>query len=31
MGIVALKSSPPYATEHATWDGICIVLLGRNI
>jgi hypothetical protein len=31
MGVVALKSSPPYETGHTTWDGICIVLLGNKI
>jgi hypothetical protein len=31
MGVVALKSSPPYETGHTTWDGICIVLLMRKI
>ena len=30
MGVVALKSSPPYETGHTTWDGICIVLLMRK-
>ena len=31
MGVVALKSSPPYETGHTTWDGICIVLLRRKV
>jgi phospholipid/cholesterol/gamma-HCH transport system substrate-binding protein len=31
MGVVALKSSPPYETGHTTWDGICIVLLRKKI
>ena len=31
LGIVAMKSSPPYRTGRATWDGICIVLLRRKI
>ena len=31
LGIVAMKSSPPYRTGRATWDGICIVLLRRKV
>ena len=30
VGVVALKSSPPYETGHTTWDGICIVLPRRK-
>src|SRR5882724_2519504 len=29
MGVVALKSSPPYETGHTTWDGICILLMRK--
>jgi phospholipid/cholesterol/gamma-HCH transport system substrate-binding protein len=31
MGVVALKSLPPYETGHTTWDGICIVRLRSKI
>ena len=30
VGIVALKSSPPTGVDHATWDGVCIVLLASK-
>ena len=30
MGVVPLKNSPPKATERATWDGICIVVVRRS-
>lgn len=30
LGIVAMKSSPPYGTRRAIWHGICIVLLRRK-
>jgi phospholipid/cholesterol/gamma-HCH transport system substrate-binding protein len=30
LGAVALKNSPPNGMEHATWDGICIVVLRKG-
>jgi phospholipid/cholesterol/gamma-HCH transport system substrate-binding protein len=30
VGVVALKNSAPKGTEHATWDGVCIVVLRRG-
>ena len=30
IGIVPMRTSPPNGTGHATWDGICIVVLRRK-
>jgi phospholipid/cholesterol/gamma-HCH transport system substrate-binding protein len=30
LGVVSLKNLPPKGTQHATWDGICIVVLRKG-
>jgi hypothetical protein len=30
LGVVPMKNSPPEGMGHATWDGICIVVLRRS-
>ena len=30
LGVVPMKNAPPNGMEHATWDGVCIVVLRRG-
>jgi hypothetical protein len=30
IGVVSLKNAPPKGTEHAKWDGVCIVVLRKG-
>jgi phospholipid/cholesterol/gamma-HCH transport system substrate-binding protein len=30
LGVVPMKNSPPKGLDHATWDGVCIVILKPN-
>jgi hypothetical protein len=30
LGVVSLKNLPPKGLDRATWDGICVVILGRG-
>ncbi len=30
VGVVPMRNSPPSGMEHATWDGICIVVLRKS-